>query len=207
LLTRVPLKQRQVLHSTGQRIRSVYFPVEGVCSILPTMEDGRTVEVAMIGREGVVGIPSFLGMRYSTCDAIVWLPGFADAMPLEGFVGELKRHGPFHDIVCRYAGILFSSVTQSAACNGLHAADGRCATWLLHAHDRVGKDTFSLTQELLAVLLGVRRATITSVASEFQRESLVEFGRRRVTVLDRAGLEALACECYRVTSGQGERLV
>src|SRR5205807_8405796 len=106
----------------------------------------------------------------------------------------------------RYAHVLLAFVMQSAACNGLHAADERCARWLLHSHDRIARDSFALTQEFLAVLLGVRRATITVIASEFQRAGLVEFGRRRVTIRNRAGLEAMSCECYRVIKDQFDRL-
>jgi CRP-like cAMP-binding protein len=201
----VALKQRQVLHSTGQRMRAAYFPADAVCSIVTAMEDGRMMEVASVGHEGMVGVSAFFGMRHPGHDAIVQIPGHSDMLPIDAFTAEMRRRGPFYDVISRYAGALLGSVMQSAACNGLHAADARCARWLLHTQDRIAKDTFSVTQELLAVLLGVRRATITSVASEFQRAGLVEFGRRRVTILNRKGLEAIACECYRAVAGQFER--
>jgi CRP-like cAMP-binding protein len=142
-LSRVTLKPRQVLHATGQRMRAVYFPVEGVCSIVGAMEDGRMMEVAAVGREGMVGAMAIFGNKYPGADAVAQLPGFAEAMPLEAFASETRRRGPFYDVVAGYAGVLLSSLTLSAACNGLHAADERCARWLLHTHDRVGKDAIA----------------------------------------------------------------
>jgi CRP-like cAMP-binding protein len=202
----VALKHRQ-LHASGERQRQVYFPLDGLCSIVATMGDGRMVEVATVGCEGMTGIAAIFGGRHPAGDVIVQFPNTsADVMPIDVFSAEMARRGPFYDVVSRYANVLLAFVMQSAACNGLHAAHERCARWLLHTHDRVGKDTFQLTQEFLAVMLGVRRATITVIASEFQRANLVEFGRRRITILDRKGLEATACECYQAIRSQFDRL-
>jgi CRP-like cAMP-binding protein len=207
LLEQAPLKHGQMLQASGERLRTIYFPGDGVSSMVKTMQDGRMVEVATIGREGMTGIGAVFGARNASSDIVVQIPAaLAYAMPVEVFRAEMARRGPLHQVVSQYAHALLGFVMQSAACNGLHAADERCARWLLHCHDRVEKNTFALTQELLAVMLGVRRATVTVVASEFQREQLVAFGRRQVTILDRAGLEGRSCECYRAMKAQFDRL-
>jgi CRP-like cAMP-binding protein len=208
LLTETALKPRQVLHESGDRIQSVYFPLEGLCSMVTTMEDGRMVEVATVGNEGMTGVSAIFGGHQLSGDIIVQMAGTsAEAMSLDVFSAEMGRRGPLCEIVSRYASVLLAFVMQSAACNGLHAADERCARWLLHTRDRMGEDSFPLTQEFLAVMLGVRRATITVIAHELQRAGLVEFERRHVTILDRSGLEATACECYRVIKDQFDRLL
>jgi CRP-like cAMP-binding protein len=208
LLTETPLKPKQVLHASGERLEEIYFPTAGLCSMVATMEDGRMVEVATVGSEGMTGVSAVFGARQLSGDVIVQLPGtVAEAMSLDAFRAEMARRGPLYEIVTRYANVLLAFVMQSAACNGLHAADQRCARWLLHTRDRTGTDSFPLTQEFLAVMLGVRRATVTVIAKEFQRAGLVEFERRQVTILDRAGLEATACECYRVIKDQFDRLL
>ena len=117
------------------------------------------------------------------------------------------RRGPLYDIVRKYFQALVAAVMQTAACNGLHTAHQRCARWLLQSHDRVGRDQFELTQELLAVMLGVRRATITLIATDMQRAGLIEFERRGITILSQTGLEEMACECYRVIRKQYDRLL
>jgi CRP-like cAMP-binding protein len=188
-----------VLHATGERFQAVYFPLGGLCSMVAAMEDGRMVEVATVGNEGMTGVSAIFGGRYPAGEVIAQLPGTsADVMPIDLFAAEMRRRGPLFDILCRYASVVISVLVQSAACNGLHSAEERSARWLLHTRDRTGSDTFPLTHELLAVVLGVRRATVTAVVNNFQRQALVEFGRRRITVLDRAGLGSIACECYTV---------
>jgi CRP-like cAMP-binding protein len=206
-LNHVVMKPRQALHTSGELLRTIYFPTDGVCSVVTTMEDGRTVEVATIGNEGMTGISAIFGGAHAVSTVVVQLPGTAaEALPIEIFSAEITRRGALYQLASRYANARLALVMQSAACNGLHAAHERCARWLLHTHDRVGKDTFALTQEFLAAMLGVRRATITAIAGEFQRAHLVQFGRRRVTILDRQGLEAGACECYHVIRAQFEKL-
>jgi CRP-like cAMP-binding protein len=206
LLTPVALKQRQVLLEAGERLTHVYFPIDGVCSIVTTMEDGRMVEVASVGNEGLAGVGAVFGGRHTSGDIIVQIAGSAMQMPAEQFSSEIGRHGAFFERTSRYVNALLGFAMQSAACSGLHAADQRCARWLLHSHDRIRKDVLEITQEFVAVMLGVRRATITVIASEFQRAGLVEFGRRRVRILDRPGLEGMACECYRVIKDRLDQL-
>jgi CRP-like cAMP-binding protein len=206
-LTLVPLRHRQVLHRAGQPIHAVYFPADGLCSIVMTMEDGRAAEVATVGNEGIVGLSAFLGQEAAPGDTIVQIPGaFAYMMPAEIFAQEMERCGPLHDLVNRYSQALVAYLMHSAACNGLHAADQRCARWLLQSHDRIGRDWFELTQEFLAVMLGVRRATVSVIAQQLQRAGLIVFRRRGVRILDRQGLEAITCECYGAIKSQFDRL-
>jgi CRP-like cAMP-binding protein len=208
MLSIVPLTLGQVLEGIGARSRFVYFPAGGLCSMVAVMEDGRMAEVAAVGNEGMIGVHAFFGMASSSCDTVVQVPGaYAYAMAARIFEREMQRHGPFYDLVSRYVQALVGFLIQSAACNGLHTADQRCARWLLQSHDRVGKDTFRLTQELLAVMLGVRRATVTMIAQQLQKAGLIVLQRRVVTILDRAGLEGVTCECYAVARAHLDRML
>jgi CRP-like cAMP-binding protein len=202
-----PLRTRQVLHRHGEPLETVYFPVEGLCSIVMTMADGETAEVATVGDEGMVGISAFLCGEHATGETIVQVPGtFAFAMPADLFSKEMGERGPLYDQVCRYSQALVGYLMQSAACNGLHAADKRCARWLLQSHDRIGRDWFELTQEYLAFMLGVRRATVSMIAQQLQRAGLIAFRRRGVVILDRKGLEDQTCECYHAIRALFDRL-
>ena len=206
-LTLMPLRQRQVLQRAGEPIQALYFPADGLCSVVIAMEDGRTAEVATVGNEGVVGVSAFLGSEWATGETIVQIPGeFAYVLPVEIFSAEMATCGPLHSVVSRYAQALVASLMHTAACNGLHPADQRCARWLLTSHDRIGRDAFELTQEFLAFMLGVRRATVSMIAQQLQRSGVIQFRRRGVTILDRQGLEDMACECYRAIRAQFDRL-
>lgn len=208
LLERVSLPARQVLHSPGEPIQVVYFPADGLCSIVMTMEDGRMAEVATVGNEGMVGISTFLCGDRPPSQTIVQVSGaFAYAMAADLFVQEMERRGALYDLVCRYSQALMTFVMQSAACNGLHRADQRCARWLLQTHDRLGRDQFELTQEFLSIMLGVRRATVSLIAHELQRAGLIVFTRRLITIVDRSGLEEATCECYGAIKGEFDRLL
>jgi CRP-like cAMP-binding protein len=207
-LTIAPLRVRQVLHKAGEPLHVIYFPADGLCSMVLAMEDGRAVEVATVGNEGLVGISAFLRADRPAGDTLVQVPGaFAYVLPVEVFVDEMDRRGQLFELVARYSQALMAHVMQSAACNGLHAADQRCARWLLQSHDRVGKDCFELTQEFLAIMLGVRRATVSMVAQQLQRAGLITFTRGSVTVVDRPGLEQTSCECYGAIRQQYERML
>jgi CRP-like cAMP-binding protein len=197
LMTLTPLRARQVLQRHGEPLDTVYFPVEGLCAIVMTMEDGETSEVATVGDEGMVGISAFLCGERSAGETIVQAPGtLALAMTAAAFSKEMDQRGPFYEQVCRYSQVMIAYLMHSAACNSLHAADQRCARWLLQSHDRLGRDWFELTQEYLAFMLGVRRATVSMVAQQLQRAGLIAFRKRGVVILDRKGLEDMACECY-----------
>jgi CRP-like cAMP-binding protein len=207
-LTWRPLKVRQVLHKHGEPISEVYFPGRSVCSITNMMEDGGVVEVATVGREGLVGVGAILGNPIATGDAFVQIPGdLAAVMSIDAFSRELDRRGPFYENVTRYSQAFVSLLMQSVACNGLHSAEERCCRWLLMTHDRIGQDEFPLTHEFLAIMLGVRRPTVTLVMAELARRGIVSHVRGHVRIVDRHGLEAASCECYRNVRLLFERLL
>jgi CRP-like cAMP-binding protein len=207
-LTWRPLKVRQVLHKHGEPISEVYFPGRSVCSITNMMEDGGVVEVATVGREGLVGVGAILGNPIATGEAFVQIPGeLAAVMSIDTFRRELDRRGPFYEHVTRYSQAFVSLLMQSVACNGLHSAEERCCRWLLMTHDRIGQDEFPLTHEFLAIMLGVRRPTVTLVMAELARLGIVSHVRGHVRIVDRNGLEAASCECYRNVRLLFERLL
>ena len=193
-----PLKARQVLHRHGEPIAEVYFPGRSVCSITNVMEDGRVVEVATVGREGLIGIGAVFGAPAASGEAFVQIPAEpAGVMSLDAFRREMERHGPFHDCVTKYSQAFVNLLMQSVACNALHSAEQRCCRWLLMTHDRIEQDEFPLTHEFLASMLGVRRPTVTLVMAELARTGIVSHVRGHVRIVDRKGLEAASCECYR----------
>lgn len=207
-LRTVPMRYKQVLQRQGEPVTRVYFPASGVASITTMMRDGRVVEVATVGNEGLVGIWPALGDRTSGGDAIVQVAGGSvQVMPVEVFRRELERRGALYQAVSRYVRAFLLLTMQSAACNGLHTVEQRCCRWLLMAQDRMGRDDFRLTHETLAVMLGVRRSSVTDVAAVLRTAGLIEYRNGRVRILDRARLEASACECYRVIRGHFQRLL
>ena len=207
-LTWRPLKVRQVLHKHGEPISEVFFPGRSVCSITNPMEDGGVVEVATVGREGLVGIGAVFGAPVSSGEAFVQIAGEpAAAMSIDAFRREMDRRGVFYDRVTKYSQAFVNMLMQSVACNGLHSAEQRCCRWLLITHDRVGQDEFPLTHEFLAVMLGVRRPTVTLVMAELARLGIVSHVRGHVRIVDRRGLEAAACECYRNVRTVFDRLL
>lgn len=207
-LKRVPMLARQVLYRQGAPIDSIYFPGGGACALIKATEDGHMTEIAVVGTEGAVGTGVFFGLNHAPCDVIVQMPApFAEVMPAQAFALEMERRGALHNRVIRYNQALMMQLMQSTACNGLHSAEERCARWLLSSHDRAGQDEFHFTHEFVATMLGVRRPTVTLVAGSLQAAGLIEHRRGRVKILDRAGLEAVACECYRVTRTTVSRLL
>ena len=206
-LTWRPLKVRQVIHKNGEPISEIYFPSRSVCSITNTMEDGSIVEVATVGREGLIGIGAVLGNPVATGDAFVQVAGEpAAVMPIDAFRREMERRGAFADAVTRYAQAFVALLMQSVACNGLHSAEERCCRWLLMTHDRIGQDEFPLTHEFLASMLGVRRPTVTLVMADLTRDGVVSHVRGHVRIADRTGLEEKSCECYRNVRAVFDRL-
>jgi CRP-like cAMP-binding protein len=171
------------------------------------MEDGMVLEIGTVGNEGLVGIPAFLGAKRSPTTAICHIPGEALRMEAKVFQEEMRRAGPLHSIVQRAAQALFHQLAQAAACNHRHSVQQRMCRWLLLTHDRVGVNDLPVTQELLAQMLGVRRPTLTAVAGALQNRGLISYYRGRMTVLDRKGLEASSCECYRAVRKEIDRLL
>jgi CRP-like cAMP-binding protein len=203
----VPMPLAKVVFEPNQPIEHVYFPEEGVVSIVGLVEDGSAVETATVGNEGMAGVPVFLGAMQMAGQAFVQVAGSAWRIPSTVLRDEVRRGGALAAALGRYTQALFTLVAQSSACNRKHAVEQRCARWLLMTHDRVGGDTFALTQLTLSQMLGVRRATVSEAAGALQQAGLIEYSRGRITVLDRAGLEAAACVCYAVIRAEFARLV
>lgn len=187
---------RYSYYEEGAPIRYVYFPLGCVASLLTVMEDGSAVEVGTIGKEGMVGLPLLLGSTTSPGLCFQQIVGSAMRMTAADFTAELARHGAFNNILHRYMQYFFIQVSQGTACNRLHPAEERCARWLLHTRARVASDTFALTHEFLAQMLGVRRATVTVIAGALQNAGIIEYNRGVVRVLDRQRLEEASCECF-----------
>jgi CRP-like cAMP-binding protein len=204
----ISLPLGHVILQPGDTLRRIYFPGEGVCSITQVMQDGRTVEVATVGKEGFIGINSLFGGDRWLAGAVVKVPDHsAHTMSLSVFQREVRRQGTFARVANRYAEGFVAFLMRSVACNALHSVDERCARWLLTTRDRAGRNQFPLTQEFLAAMLGVRRATVTLAIGALQRAGLIAFGQRRVVILDRTGLESASCECYPALKRQFARLL
>jgi CRP-like cAMP-binding protein len=200
-LTVVPLKLKDFLHKPGDPIREVYFPGGGFCSMLTVLEDGSMVEIATIGREGIVGVSAVLDGTPVTSAAMV--QGATDTcyrMSVDAFRREIDRRGAFHELMAHFAQALFGFVAQSTACNAIHTVEQRLARWLLMAQDRMGSDEFPLTQEFVAMMLAASRPTVTVVAGTLQKAGLIKYRHGRVTIVDRENLEAASCECYRAAT-------
>jgi CRP-like cAMP-binding protein len=194
----VSLSMRQVIYEPGAEIQHLYFVEEGLCSILNIMADGSTVEVGMIGNEGMVGFGAILDSGHSANQVIVQVPGTAQRINAAQFRTAFDRNEGVRRVAHRCIGDALSIGSQTAACNRLHSIEQRCARWLLMASDRIGSDTMPMTHEFLAAMLGVRRSGVTLVAGELQRSGLIHYHHGRITILYREGLEAVACECCRL---------
>lgn len=203
----VALDANEIVYGPGERINTVYFPENAVVSLLATV-GSETVEVANIGNEGVVGVPAFLGVEQVGAHECyqVEIAGQARAMEVEAFL-EAARRDPLHGLVQRFVQALLIQVAQRLACVTLHSIPARCSRWLLFTHDRVGDREFAITQESLARMLGVRRASVTAAVGSLQDAGLIRSSRGRVAVLDRPGLEAAACECYGIIRREVDRLL
>ena len=195
------------LHEQGRRISDVYFPNGGVFSITNRMRDGALVVVATVGREGMLGIGVFLGDRTGNGRTFQQVAdGPVAALAVARFVRETARSGAFREVMALYAQASLLQVMQCTACNALHDVTQRCCRWLLQTHDRVGADDFLLKQEFLALMLGVRRPTVSVVLRGLQESGLVSSRYGRMRVLRRRRLEAASCECYATIRGQFTRL-
>jgi len=197
-LATTPLKLKRFLHKPGEPIDTVYFPGGGFISVVTVLKDGSMVEVATIGREGMLGMSAALNREPSPAATMVQAEtDMCYTMSSKAFRQEMDRRGAFYDLLTRYGQALVGFIMQSTACNAVHSVEQRLSRWLLLAHDRVGKDEFPLTQEFAAMMLGTSRPTVTVVAGALQKAGLIEYHRGRVAVLNRKNLEAASCECYR----------
>ena len=192
------LARKQMLWPSGSPIRSVYFPRTAVVSLIVPSSDDRPVEAATTGNEGFVGVSVALGVASTTIVALVQVAGVALRMPAAAFRRFMNEDSRFRFAVLAYTHALMEQAAQSVVCNRRHELSERCARWLLLTHDRVGEGAFTLTQDFLAIMLGVRRASVTVAAGMLQRAGFIRYSRGRLEVLDREGLEAASCECYRI---------
>ena len=194
----VSLSLRQVLHEVGAPLEDVYFIEQGVASVLTNMADGSTIEVGMIGMEGMVGIPALLGGEISAQQVIVQVPGTALRMNAALCKAAFDQSEAIRRVALRFTEAILNLSAQTAACNRLHSIEQRCARWLLMAIDRVQSDEIPLTHEFLSSMLGVRRAGVTNTAGDLQRSGLIRYRQGLLTIVNRDGLEATACECYHI---------
>jgi CRP-like cAMP-binding protein len=203
----VPLEFKHVLNEPRSPIDYVHFPSRGVVSDVTLMEDGSAIEVATVGNEGMVGLMAFLGDEESPNRVIVQVGGEALRMGVSDLRAETSRDSPLRRLLVRYHTAFMKQVSQAVACNGLHHVQQRCCRWVLMTHDRAQSDEFLLTHEFLSHMLGVRRMSVTDVLKPLQDGGLIDNRRGRITVLDRPGLEAAACECYRSVEDAFDRLL
>jgi CRP-like cAMP-binding protein len=203
----VHLELKQVLHEPERPIAAAYFPQSGMVSLVARLEDGAAQEVGLVGREGVVGLAVALGAESVGTEALVQAEGTALRVPTDELRAAFDRGAALRALLLRYTQAVHAQVSQTAACNGRHAVDERLARWLLMAHDRADGDEFPMTQEFMAMMLGVRRAGVSVAAGILQKAGVINHTYGRVTVLDRPGLEAASCECYGAVRRQVERLL
>jgi CRP-like cAMP-binding protein len=206
-LKEVELPHMLVLSEPDQRIEHVYFPTIGVVSMVNEPDDGNIVEFATIGNEGMAGFPILLGSFTMPSRVIVQVPGSALRMRASELIEVLNQAPALQALLMRYVMALLNQIAQSTSCNRLHEVQERCARWLLHTHDRVNGDGFSLTHEFLGQMLGVHRPTVSIAARMLQQAGLIRYNRGHIEVIDREGLEAAACSCYRLITEQYVRLL
>lgn len=198
---------KQVVYEPNADIPYVYFPISSVNSLIIVMEDGKAVEVGTIGNEGMVGLPVFLGAAMTPGTALCQIAGEALRLPTEQFKREvIEQESALFRLLHRYTQAIFVQAAQGLACNRLHSLEQRFCRWMLTTHDRVGNDTFLLTQEFIAQMLGVRRASVSGVASAIQKAGLLTYHRGRITILDRPRMEQASCECYQVIRAEYDQV-
>lgn len=202
----VALQEGQVIYHPDSTIKKLYFVNRGLVSLVRTMRDGRSVEIGTVGIEGVTGLAALFGIESATLECIVQVPGTALCGSPEILRAEMGRHRSLELVLHRYYHLVVSQIAQTAACNRLHSLEERCCRWLLIAHDSARSDSFPITHEFLAMMLGVQRAGVSIAASALQQAGLIRYARGRMTITDRHGLEAAACECYGTIHQLGQRL-
>ncbi len=206
-LQRIPLAYRQSLYRANKPIGFVYFIETGVGSLVNTMANGEAAEVGTIGNEGMVGLPLLWGDQRAPTSVYIQVPGVGLRIKATSFESELARSASMRTIMLRYGHAFFNQVAQSAACNQFHSIQQRCCRWLLMTHDRMHSDEFLLTQEFLAMMLGVQRTGVSAAAGGLQRGGLIRYKRGNVTIIDRPALMRRSCECYGVSKAEFDRLL
>jgi CRP-like cAMP-binding protein len=206
-LEALQLAAGRVLYESGETVRHAYFPHGCVVSLLAVLEDGDSAEVALFGREGVLGYASSLVSREAFGRYVVQVPGAASRVPITRLSEAVEASPVLRDLLQRYTEALLMQTFQSVACNAVHAVEARCCRWILSTQDRVGQRDLPLTHEFLAEMLGVQRSTVSLVTRPLQAAGLIRQGRGVISVTDRAGLEESACECYGAVRRTFERLL
>src|SRR3569623_2088420 len=197
----------EVLYESGGQIQLVYFPTTSIVSLLYVLEDGASAEIAVVGNEGILGISLFMGGDSTPSRAVVQSAGHGYRLKAELLKQEFNRAGPVLRLLLRYTQALITQMTQTAVCNRHHSIEQQLCRWLLLSLDRLSSDSLTMTQELIANMLGVRREGVTEAAGNLQRAGLIRYSRGRIEVLDRAGLEKTVCECYAVVKKEYDRLL
>jgi len=199
------LASGEIVCRPGERIARIYFPTSCVLSVVTVMQNGDAVEIGTYGREGMSGAAVVLGSTSAPSQMLCQVPGETLSLPVEDFSRVLAVAPVLDALARRYTRALFNFMGQSVACNRLHETAERCARWLALTHDRVPTDEFSLTQEFLAMMLGVHRPSVSLAAGALQNAGFIKYTRGRVTIVDRKGLEEVACECYGIGAAEFER--
>jgi CRP-like cAMP-binding protein len=203
----VPMSLGKVLYESGNALRHVYFPADCIISLLYVMESGASAEISVVGNEGLVGIALFMGGESTTGRAIVQSAGHAYRLQGKRFKDEVDRHGELLHLMLRYTQALLTQMAQTAVCNRHHTIDQQLCRWLLLSLDRLAGNRLTMTQELIANMLGVRREGVTEAAGRLQKNGVIEYRRGHIRVLSRPRLEALCCECYAVVKKETDRLL
>ena len=197
----------KVLYESGDLLRHVYFPTDCIVSLLFVMEDGASAEIAVVGNEGLIGIALFMGGETTPSRAIVQSAGYAYRLAGQRLKDEFNRNGGMHILLLRYTQSLITQMAQTAVCNRHHSLDQQLSRWLLLSLDRLSSNELTMTQELIANMLGVRREGVTEAAGKLQKLGVIEYSRGKITVLDRPKMEQLCCECYAVVKKETDRLL
>jgi CRP-like cAMP-binding protein len=203
----VPMPLGETIYSPGTQMRHVYFPTTSIVSLLYVMEDGSSAEIAVVGNEGIVGVSLFMGGETTSSWAVVQSAGHAYRLNGQVLKDAFFRAGPLQRLLLRYTQALLTQMAQTAVCNRHHSVDQQLCRWLLLSLDRLPSNELTMTQELIANMLGVRREGVTEAAGKLQRDGLISYVRGKITVDDREGLEARVCECYRVVKAESDRLL
>ena len=203
----VTLPLGKVLYESGDTMHHVYFPIDSIVSLLYVMQDGASAEISVVGNDGLIGISLFMGGESTPSRAIVQSAGTAWQLPGQRLKDEFNLHGALLQLMLRYTQALITQMAQTAVCNRHHTIDQQLCRWLLLSLDRLPSNRLAMTQELIANMLGVRREGVTEAASKLQKLGVIEYSRGKITVLDRAHLERLSCECYAVVRKETERLL